>query len=103
MDYEDRFRRHLEALHAEGRYRGFADLKRRCGAYPAADNFAAGGTRAVMVWCSHDYIRMSQHPVVHAAMHQAIEEVGAGSGSPRNIAGTTHYHVELESELADLH
>ena len=34
MDYESRFRQHLEALHAEGRYRVFADLKRRCGAYP---------------------------------------------------------------------
>src|SRR6202049_2331324 len=103
MDYEDRFRRHLEALHAEGRYRVFADLKRRCGAYPAAHPFAAGATRDVTVGCSNDYLGMSQHPVVRAAMHEAIEEVGAGSGGTRNIAGTTHYHVELEGELPDLH
>ncbi len=103
MDYESRFRQHLEALHAEGRYRIFADLKRRCGAYPAADHFAGSGARDVTVWCSNDYLGMSQHPAVRAAMHEAIEEVGAGSGGTRNIAGTTHYHVELEAELADLH
>src|SRR3990172_1449640 len=103
MDYESRFRQYLDALHEEGRYRVFADLKRRCGAYPAADHFAEGGTRGVTVWCSNDYLGMSQHPQVRAAMHAAIKEVGAGSGGTRNIAGTTHYHVELEAELADLH
>ena len=103
MDYEDRFLQHLEALHAEGRYRIFADLKRRCGAYPSADHFGADGTCDVTVWCSNDYLGMSQHPVVRTAMHEAIEAVGAGSGGTRNISGTTHYHVELEAELADLH
>ena len=93
----------MDALHEEGRYRVFADLKRRCGAYPTADHFAEGGTRDVTVWCSNDYLGMSQHRVVREAMHEAIEEVGAGSGGTRNIAGTTHYHVELEAELADLH
>ena len=103
MDYEGFFRQHLEALHVEGRYRVFAELKRRCGAYPTADQFTGTGVRDVTVWCSNDYLGMSQHPVVRTAMHEAIEAVGAGSGGTRNISGTTHYHVELEAELADLH
>ena len=103
MDYESLFRQHLEALHREGRYRVFADLKRRCGAYPTADHFTGVDSRDVTVWCSNDYLGMSQHPAVLAAMHAAIDAVGAGSGGTRNISGTTHYHVELEAELADLH
>jgi 5-aminolevulinate synthase len=103
MDYETYFREHLDALHREGRYRVFADLKRHCGALPTADHHGGEGVRDVTVWCSNDYLGMSQHPVVLAAMHEAIDTVGAGSGGTRNISGTTHYHVELEAELADLH
>jgi 5-aminolevulinate synthase len=103
MDYEARFRQHLGSLHAEGRYRVFADLKRRCGAYPNAEHFTGEGIRDVTVWCSNDYLGMSQHQKVREAMHEAIDTVGAGSGGTRNISGTTHYHVELEAELADLH
>lgn len=102
MNYNKVFENHLEVLHREGRYRVFADLKRRRGAYPVADHFGTN-RREIAVWCSNDYLGMSQHPAVTAAMHEAIDAVGAGSGGTRNISGTTHYHVELELELADLH
>lgn len=103
MDYESSFSEAINVLKSEGRYRVFADIRRECGAYPYATHFGFGLEKRVQVWCSNDYLGMSQHPEVLAAMHEAIDMAGAGSGGTRNIAGTTHYHVELEAEIADLH
>ena len=103
MDYGNYFRAALDAIHREGRYRVFADIKRQRGAFPAGEQHVAGGVRPITVWCSNDYLGMGQHPAVLAAMHEAIDAVGAGSGGTRNISGTTHYHVALEEEIADLH
>jgi len=101
--YLSAFRSALSGLKREGRYRVFADIVRRRGSYPHADFHADGSRRPITVWCSNDYLCMGQHPKVLAAMHEAIDAAGAGAGGTRNISGTTHYHVELERELAELH
>ncbi|HPG89844.1 MAG TPA: 5-aminolevulinate synthase, partial [Hyphomicrobium sp.] len=103
MTYDEKLGDALETVKREGRYRVFADLKRHRGNYPKADVVTGNEARPITVWCSNDYLGMGQHPTVIAAMHEAIDGVGAGSGGTRNNSGTTHYHVELEHEIADLH
>ena len=101
MDHDTFFRRRLDGLRNEGRYRVFADLERRCGRFPRAFDHRVGAE--VTVWCSNDYLGMGQHPAVLEAMIAAIQAYGAGSGGTRNISGNTHLHLQLEAEIADLH
>ena len=104
MNYNAVFDKAIDRLHAEGRYRVFIDILRNKGNYPNARCFAGhNGPKDITVWCSNDYLCMGQHPDVISAMENALHDVGAGSGGTRNIGGNTHYHVELEQELADLH
>ena len=104
MNYNAIFEKAIDRLHAEGRYRVFIDILRNKGSYPNARCFAGhNGPKNITVWCSNDYLCMGQNPDVISAMENALHDVGAGSGGTRNIGGNTHYHVELEQELADLH
>jgi len=103
IDYRKFFSDALALIRSEGRYRVFAELSRRCGEYPKASLHEGFASRDVTVWCSNDYLGMAQHSLVLDAMHRALDDAGAGSGGTRNISGTTHYHVVLERELAELH
>ncbi len=104
VDYSRIFAQAIDRLHVEGRYRVFIDILRNKGAFPNARCFAGhNGPKPITVWCSNDYLAMGQHPAVIGAMEEALHDVGAGSGGTRNIGGNTHYHVDLEYELADLH
>jgi 5-aminolevulinate synthase len=103
MDYRSIFAEAIAALHAERRYRVFADLERVAGRFPTAIWHSDKGDREITVWCSNDYLGMGQNEKVIAAMTEAARTMGAGAGGTRNISGTTHPLVMLEGELAELH
>ena len=103
MNYDRYFNKALNALHEEGRYRVFTDLARQVGRFPKALDYSHNPPREITVWCSNDYLGMGQNQHVTTAMKHAIETLGAGAGGTRNISGTHHLIIELETELADLH
>ncbi len=103
MDFDQIFRSQLDTLKAEGNYRTFAELDRKRGSFPRADNHKDGKVAEVTVWCSNDYLGMGQHPDVVNAMVEAVQNGGISAGGTRNISGNNHKHLLLEAELADLH
>lgn len=103
FEYEKHFGGCIERLKQERRYRIFRELSRNNDDGPVATWHHAGTNRPVTIWCGNDYLGMGQHPTVLQAMHQALDELGAGAGGTRNISGTHRLIVELEGELALLH
>src|SRR5438270_12270899 len=101
MDFDSFFKARVDALHAEGRYRVFADLERRCGRFPRAYDHRIGAE--VTVWCSYDYLGIGKHPAVLAAMEEALRAVGDRAGRTRNISGHSHPHIILEREPSPQH
>jgi len=56
--------------------------------------------KKVLMFCSNNYLSLSNHPKLKEAAIKAVQTHGAGSGSVRPIAGTMDIHVELEKRLA---
>ena len=103
MNYEDFFKDKLDDLKDEGLYRTFREIDRHQNLFPKALEYNKGKNREVEIWCSNDYLNMSQHPEVMQTCIDVISELGTGSGGTRNISGTSSYHVGLEKCLAELH
>ncbi len=102
--YNGEFAKAVDGVRAEGRYRVFRDIRRHKGNFPLATWYKnEREEQDIVVWCSTDYLGMGQHECVVEAVKSAVDAVGTGSGGTRNISGTTHYHVQLEKELASLH
>jgi 5-aminolevulinate synthase len=102
MNFDKLFQSQLDQLKQEGNYRVFAELQRKCGAFPRVKNHSQGQDE-VTVWCSNDYLGMGQHPAVINAMIDTVQQCGTGAGGTRNISGNAWHHKQLEAELADLH
>jgi 5-aminolevulinate synthase len=103
MINKEPFQKLIADLKDNGKYRVFNDILRENGKFPQAIWYGPYNIKNITNWCSNDYLGMGQHKVVLDAMHTALDMTGAGSGGTRNIAGTSHYHVALEHELATLH
>jgi 5-aminolevulinate synthase len=103
MINKEPFQKLITDLKDNGKYRVFNDILRENGKFPQAIWYGPYNIKNITNWCSNDYLGMGQHKVVLDAMHTALDMTGAGSGGTRNIAGTSHYHVALEYELAQLH
>ena len=103
MKYSAFFKKELKKLKDEGLYRSFRVIDRPIKKFPKADEFKNNKERDVEVWCSNDYLNMSQHPEVVNETVKTLLEIGTGSGGTRNISGTSSFHTSLEKKLANLH
>ena len=103
MKYSNFFKKELQKLREEGLYRNFREIDRPIKKFPKAEELKDDKERDVEVWCSNDYLNMSQHPEVVNETVKTLLEIGTGSGGTRNISGTSSFHTSLEKKLAELH
>ena len=103
MKYSNFFKKELQKLREEGLYRNFRKIDRPIKKFPKAEELKDDKERDVEVWCSNDYLNMSQHPEVVNETVKTLLEIGTGSGGTRNISGTSSFHTSLEKKIAELH
>ena len=103
MNYSDIFKSSLNKLKIEGRYRYFIEIERKAGKHPNATWISGSKKNDIIVWCSNDYLGMSQNKLVINSMINSVKRMGTGSGGTRNISGNSNAIVQLENELADFH
>lgn len=84
----------LKALEAQGLRR-----RRRTAESPCAPRVTVDG-RAMLAFCSNDYLGLAAHPAIIAALQEGAALYGAGSGASHLISGHSRAHVLLEERLA---
>ncbi len=103
MNYLEKFKSSINKLKFEGRYRYFNEIERHAGQHPNASWKVDTKTSSITVWCSNDYLGMSQNNLIINSMVDAVKDMGTGSGGTRNISGNSSAIVNLEKELSILH
>lgn len=75
------------------------DWKIRVVQGPSTPRLTVDGKKVIM-FCSNNYLNLSNHPKLIEAAKKALDSHGAGSGSVRAIAGTMDLHIDLEKRIA---
>jgi 8-amino-7-oxononanoate synthase len=84
----------LAALEAQSLTR-----RRRIAQSPCAPQQTVDG-RAMLAFCSNDYLGLAAHPRVMEALREGASLYGAGSGASHLISGHSRAHALLEDRLA---
>ena len=103
LNYSEKFKASINKLKFEGRYRNFNEIERHAGLHPKACWKVNSKDHDIIVWCSNDYLGMSQNDIIISSMIDAVRNMGTSSGGTRNISGNSSAIVNLEKELAVLH
>lgn len=94
MDLIDNVQRKLAALEAQSLTR-----RRRIADTACAPEQTVDG-RAMLAFCSNDYLGLAAHPRVVEALREGARLYGAGSGASHLISGHSRAHALLEERLA---
>ncbi|KAK6843622.1 5-aminolevulinate synthase [Apiospora arundinis] len=101
FNYDSFYQAELDKKHKDRSYRYFNNINRLAREFPRAH--MANKEERVTVWCANDYLGMGRNSQVIKAMHETLDEYGAGAGGTRNISGHNKHAVELEGTIAKLH
>ena len=101
--YKNYLIKQLDKIKSENRYRVFNKIEKYHSSYPNAYWVNNDNKKKVIIWCSNDYLGMSQKEVIIKAAKQSLTNYGTGSGDTRNISGNHLPIVKLEEEIATLH
>ena len=82
MNYTEIFKSSINKLKIEGRYRYFNEIERIAGKHPKASWISDSKKNEIIVWCSNDYLGMSQNKLIIDSMIKSVRSSGTGSGGP---------------------